>query len=399
MGKSVGARKGWVRLAVGLMMLALAVVASGCGSSSSSSSSSAETSSTESSGTESSSTETSGGDFAAAEKFVAEHEKEPSSIHAQHALAAKPKPGKIIYLQCAVAQCAQQAAGMKEAAEASGWSFEVENYDSADPSTLITGLQNALTKDPNAVVFTGSPEEIWAPEIPAYEKAGVAMIPMFVGPAKIEGPVIANISPELENEIAGKLLADWFMVDSGGTGTALIQAVPGYPAITLWVENFEKEVAAECPGCSVEVVEASLEELGNGSSTQTMVSALQRNADAKYAFSYNGNFLTGLPGEAQNAGLSEVKVGTYSTTGDYVAEAAAGKDFGLIMLSNIYAGWAAMNAALQHEEGYTLSQEEELLTTQLATEKSATQELAERANSYTAPPSFKQEFKKLWGVG
>jgi ribose transport system substrate-binding protein len=383
-----------------LVALLTAVIVAGCGGGGSSSSSSTGSSTGEAETKEGGSQETSSsGDLAPLEKFIAEYEKEPTEIHAKKALASKPKPGEtIVFLQCAVTQCSQQATGVKGAAAAIGWKTEIMNYDSADPSTLLTAMQDALAKDPVAVIFSGSPEEIWAKMIPAYEKAGVAIIPMFIGPAKVEGPVIANIAGELENEIAGKLLADWLTVNSEGTGSAVIQAVPGFPAITIWVEYFKEELEKECPGCSLETVEVSLEELGDGSSTQTTLSAMQR-AGATYAFAYNGAFIANLPTEAQTAGLSEANIGTYAATGDYVAEAAAGKNGAFIMLSTIYAGWIAVNAALLHAEGQSMTEEEALLPIQLATKESATQELAERANSYEAPPNYKAEFEKLWGVG
>jgi ribose transport system substrate-binding protein len=399
MGNSKRARRGQAYVVVALAALLTALIVTGCGGGGSSSSSSVASTTTEGEAKETETT-SSGSNFASLEKFIAEYEKEPSAIHAKKALSAKPKAGEtVVFLQCAVAQCAQQGEGIKEATEAVGWKTEIANYDSADPSTLLTQMQDALAKHPVAVVFSGSPEEIWAKEIPAYEKAGVALIPLFIGPAKVEGPVIANIAGQLENEIAGKLIADWFIVNSGGKGSGVIQAVPGFPAITLWVEYFEKELAKECSACSVEAVEVSLEELGDGSSTGTMVSAMQRSGSATYAFAYNGGFIPNLPTEAQTAGLSEVNIGTYSATGDYVAEAAAGKNGAYMLLSNVYAGWLAVNAALLHTEGAAMTEEEELLPVQLATPESATQELAERANSYTAPPSFREEFKKLWGVG
>jgi ribose transport system substrate-binding protein len=401
MGKSKRARSGQLFGLVALAALLASLVVTGCGGGGSSSSSSSASTTGEAETKEANSEETgSGGNFAPLEKFIAEYEKEPSAIHAKKALASKPKPGQtIVFLQCAVAQCSQQATGVKEATAAVGWKTEIANYDSADPSTLLTQMQDALAKHPVAVIFSGSPEEIWAKEIPAYEKAGVALIPMFIGPAKVEGPVIANIAGKLENEIAGKLLADWFTVNSEGKGSGVIQAVPGFPAITIWVEYFQEELGKVCPECSLEELEVSLEELGDGSSTQTTLSAMQRTGNATYAFAYNGGFIPNLPTEAQTAGLSEVNIGTYAATGDYVAEAAAGKNGAFILLSNIYAGWIAVNAALLHEEGASMTEEEALLPIQLATKESATQQLAERANSYEAPPKYKEEFEKLWGVG
>lgn len=399
MGISESARKGRIYFGAALALLLVALLAAGCGggSSSSSSSTDAETSSGETSSAGEG--EGSGQQFSALENVIAEYEQEPTEIGAKLPLSSPPQAGEtMIFLECDVTQCAQQGAGIKEAAESVGWNFESVQFKTADPSTLITQMKDALSKDPVAVVFSGTPEELWSQMIPAYEKAGVALIPLFVGPAKIKGPVIASIGGVLENEIAGQVLADWFVVNSEGSGTAVIQSVPGFPAITLWVEEFEAEVAKECPDCSVSVVEVTLAELAEGSSTQTTLSALQRDSAAKYVFAYNGNFVAGLSGELQNAGLSDVKIGTYAATSDYVAEAANGKDYALMVNGNTYSGWLAVDIALLHAEGATVKPEEEILPVQLLTMKSATPELAEMANDYQLPTNYKQEFKELWGT-
>lgn len=395
MGNSEGARLGRLGLAVALAALFAALIA-GCGGSSSSSSETAST------GSETASAGGSGeavGNQAALEKVIAEYELEPTAIGAKLALAKQPKAGEaIIFLECDVTQCAQQGSGIKDAAESVGWRYESQQFKTADPSTLITGMKEALAKDPVAVVFSGTPEELWSQMIPAYEKAGVALIPLFVGPAKIKGPVIASIGGRLENEVAGKVLADWFIVNSEGGGSAVIQGVAGFPAVTLWVEQFEAEVAKECSGCSVEAVEVTTAELAEGSSTATTLSALQRNSSAKYVFAYNGNFVAGLSTELENAGLGDVKVGTYAATSDYVAEAADGKDYALMADGNTYSGWLAADIAMLHAEGAKVKPEEELLPVQLLTMKSATPELAEMANDYQLPVNYKEEFKKLWGA-
>ncbi len=393
MGNSKGARKGLSYVVTAVVVLLFAMLAAACGGGGDTSSDTGASTAAES-GTEA------GGDFAALEAAVAEAEQEPTEIAVKQPLSSKPEAGEtIVFLECDVTQCQQQGAGLEQSAEAVGWKYDSIPFKTADPATLITGMKEALTKDPVAVVFSGTPEELWSQMIPAYEKAGVALIPLFIGPAKVEGPVIGNIGGPLDNEVAGRILADWFIVNSEGSGTALLQAVAGFPAVTLWQEDFEAEVAKKCPGCSVKTVEVTVAELAEGASTATTVSALQRDSSIGYVFAYNGNFIPGLSAELENAGLSEIQIGSYAATSDYVNEAVAGKDYAFLGLNTEYSGWLAADIAMRHTEGTELKPEETLLPIQLLTNKSATPELAEMANDFQLPADYKQEFKELWGAG
>lgn len=408
MGKLIAMRR-WSRYLTVMAivgLLAIAVTACGGGGSSSSSSGESTEAPAESTETTASATEAeegeSGGEEAgssAVASFVAEAEKEPE-FAIQKALPSKPEPGKVVFcLKNEVAQSQIICNGARKASEAVDFKYEERSYDSADASALIVLMKEVLQSKPDLVVFGGDPEAIWGQVKPEYEKAGVSLVPIFVGPVKEDKVVLGNVAGTSTQEKAAKISADWFIQESGGKGTALIQTVPGFPVIGQWQGFIEEDVETDCEACSTQTIEASLEELGSGAAVQGLVSALQSEQSIEYAIAYNNNFLVGIAHELENAGLPDVKVGGWSGTAESVTDTLQGHEFGWILFNQEYTGWMAVNIYLDHLAGIELTPEEEVLPMQLITTKNATKEIAESANEFSMPSDFQQQFKKLWGVG
>jgi ABC-type sugar transport system substrate-binding protein len=336
---------------------------------------------------------------AAIEQFVTAAMEEPT-FRIKQALPSAPERGKtIVYLQNDVAQSQTIGSGVRAAAESVGWKYEVINYKSADTSTLLIAMKDALDKRPVAVIFSGAPETIWASMKPAYAAAKVKLVPMYVGPATIDETVVGNVAGEPDNNYAGKVLADWFITNSGGSGKAAIQAVAGFPVIAVWQKAFQAEVAAQCSKCQVKVVQTTVDALAQGTAVQEIVSALQSDQSIKYAFAYNTNFFPGITNELSNAGLSDVKVGGWSATSEGVADIVRGKDYGWMVLNTKYSGWLAFDMVLNHLAGVKLTPAEEILPQQLITKKNATPEKVKTANDFELPMDYPEQFKKLWHVG
>lgn len=390
------ARTGRIYFVAAVAALSGALALAGCGSGGSSSSSSTTAETASSTSAESSSA---GGDLSSLEEAVATAEAEPTEIGVKAPLSSKPEAGKtVVWLNCDVTQCQTIGAGMKEAADAVGWNFKSINWKEADSATLISAMKEALQMHPVAVAFSGPPEALWSQMIPAYEEAGVGLIPMFVGPVKAGSAILGNIDGPADNEYAGKVLADWFIVNSGGEGKAAVQAISGFPVVTLWQEAFEAEVSSECAGCSTKPVETSVAEIGAGAGTSTMISALQADSSLGYAMTYNGVFIPGLDKELKNAGLSDVKLGGYIGTSEFVTDAVNGSDYAFMGLNTEYSGWLALDYALRASENTALEPSETLLPAQLMTMNNATPELAKITTNYNLPANYQEQFKQLWGV-
>lgn len=363
----------------------LAALTSGCGSSDSSTSSTA--------------SETGGAgstDLAAIEAAVRKAEQPPTKIGVTTPLPAKPEAGKtFVYLQCELLQCQSIGESIHEAVDAVGWHYVQIDYKQADPSTLISGMKQALKDNAVAVTFTGLPEALWSQMIPEYEKAGAAIIPEYVGPTKLQGPVIGNINSPTDTARGAKALADWFIADSKGKGKALLHNVPQYGTVNAWTEQFKEAVEEDCDACEVETVNTTIAQVVGGEISSAVVSALQRNSSLEYAFAFNGGFFTGLPAALQNAGLSDVKVGGYIAVPEDVANLIAGKGGAYGGLNTDYGAWLAVDLALRKEAGVTLPESQQALPFQLLTEDSAT----EAASDFQLPDGYQDQFKKVWKVG
>jgi len=391
-GRSV-VRSGRGRVVLGAIALALAVPAAGCGDDDSGSSDAAgKTTATATAAPPSA-------DLEAVKRFVAQAEATPTKIPVKLPLKAKPKAGQtVINLSFDIPQAQQVAQGVRQAVEAVGWKYEQINFKSADISTLVAALQEALDRKPLAVVFAVGPEATWQQLRPAYEKAGVGMIPYLIGPAKETGPVWANIGSGAQNDWIGKVLADWMIVDSGGTGKAVLQAIPAFGAVTEWVDAFKREVAEQCPKCEVRTAETSIADATGGTAGAALISALQSNG-GQYAFVYNGAFIPGLKGQLDAAGLRDVKLGGWSATSEYITNELQGSDYAWLAPNTRYIGWLAVDTALRHLEGTKLETEQTLLPAQLITKDNATPELVKAVDDFRFPVDYGQQFQTLWKVG
>ena len=374
-------------LMAGTALIAVAAILAGCGS--------AKPAST-GGGTASSSTAPSSAKAAASTPGVlASYENAPTAIPITTPLKAAPPKGKtFVFLQCDVAQCTEESTAMKAVVAAIGWNLKVIPYQSENPATLISGLQQALQLHPAAVGLTGIPQIEWQSEVPAYEKAGVPIVVGQVGPQVLSKTVIASIGNDLNVQITAKVLADYFIAKSGGKGKILQFQVPDFPILGAFDQAFRADVQASCPGCSVTQLTGTIAEVTSGGSTAAIVSALQRDPQDTWLVTDDGPWVDGLPSALAAAHLHVKIIGegadvtdeTDIKQGTMTAFTAVALDYGM---------WAMMDAVLRHLEGMPNSPNEGLLPVQLLVKG----ESFTVSESYNQPSDYAAQMEKLWHVG
>jgi len=326
---------------------------------------------------------------------VASYEKAPTAVPITTPLKTSPPKGKtFVFLQCNVAQCTEESTAMKAVTAAIGWNLKVIPYQSENPATIISGLQQALQLHPAAVGLTGIPQIEWQSELPAYEKAGVPIVVGQVGPQVLSKTVIASIGNDLNVQITAKVLADYFIANSGGKGKILQFQVPDFPILGAFDQAFRADVQASCPGCSVTPLTGTIAEVTSGGATAAIVSALQRNPQDTWLVTDDGPWVDGLPSALAAAHLHVKIIGegadvtneTGIKEGTMTAFTAVALDYGM---------WAMMDAVLRHLEGMPNSANEGLLPVQLLV-KGASFTVSE---SYNQPADFATQMEKLWHVG
>lgn len=384
------------RLVLVLALMAFsAIVLAACGGSDSSSSttSSGTTASAEGEGGES-------GESGSGSTIVPEPPTEPpTEIPIKEALPKKPQHKNVIWLACGLPACqGYLSAGYKNSAAALGWGFEQINYDTLKASE---GVQQALNKNPDYIFITGIPPAAFETQAKEAIKKG---IPIFSGfdttpPEPEKNGIYTQYANYPGYEVATQLGA-WVVNDSEGKGKAAMVQIGEYPILTKQTEEAEKFLGKKCPECSIETIDVTVEDVGEGKVPAKIVAFLQSHPDTEYVWFTFGDLATGVYPALQAAGL-EVKligaqankvINTELSKGNYSAWNTQAQEM---------AGWLAMDSAARISEELPLEPYEEtgnLPTWVIDSPETADELLEFSEGEWPGPEGFQEQFEELWQV-
>ncbi len=399
-------------LTAGVAVITIGGALSACSSSKTSTSSATTASSSATTASGSSGTTASSGGASsavtAAEQIVAQAEQPPTHIPQTTPLSSAPPKGKtFVFLQCEVSQCTDIASGIKAATAAIGWNLKTIPFQSANPATLVSGLQQALQYNPVAVAFSGLPEVTWQSEIPAYQKAGVIMIPAFMGQLTTPSPVVPyDIGAYNGTVESAKQIAAWITEKSNANAQVLSVGVPSFPLLATYTTAFASALGADCSACKITDVNATIPQVDAGQIDSLIVTALQKNPSIKYVTVVDGAFIDGLPSALAAAGLTgKVQITGIGADVSNETNILSGGDFkAFTALATIDSGWVMVDAALRHLEGMPVTSTNDGTSTgslpgMLLTEKSMKANNIPAANSFNFPADYASQFMSLWHVG
>lgn len=385
----------WTATAV----MSAALLAAGCSSTSKSSSSpttsgsggSSAVSSAGGSGTASSGS--AGSVVATAQAAVAKAMIAPTTILQTQKLTSKPKPETIVFLQCELSSCTAIGSGVRAGAKALGWTYKSIAFKTTDATTLISAMKQALQYHPYAVSFSGTPEAIWASEIPAYQSAGVKIIPIVIGPLSSTS---ATVPVELGDfTSSGVALANYFIADSNGAGHALVFNIPAFPVLTQVATGIKKTISSGCPDCKVTSLDGTLPQVSGGQIPSTIVTALKKDPSIKYLLTSNLLLVGGVTSALKSAGLTSVKViGDQPESSDLQA-IKNGTESAATVSGNPVLGWMAVDSAARLSEGMSVPANDSGTPVHLLTRTNLT---STNLNDYILPADYPAQFKALWGV-
>ena len=329
---------------------------------------------------------------AAAEAYVTKAEQVPTSIPLNTPLKTKPPTGKtFVFMQCDIDQCTVEAQALKTVTAALGWNLKTIPYQSANPATLISGMQQALQYNPVGVGLSGIPEAEWSSVVPAYQKANVPIVLAYVGPQQLDNTIIANIGDTTSVTLDAKALANYFIAKSNGTGHILQFQVPDFPILNTFDQAFRSAVSAGCSACSVTPLTGTIAQVTGGGATGAIVSALQRNPSIGWVVTDDGPWVDGLPAAAANAGLHPKIIGEGADTVNET-DIKAGTATAFTGLALNYGQWAMIDAVLRHMEGMPIPANEGTLPIQLLTQH----DNFTVSSSFDQPANYATQMKALW---
>jgi len=389
------ARVRGVAVIVGMLAIALALAA--CGSSSSSSSAGS-SSSSGSSGSSGGSTATNAaastgtGSVAAAAAALTPYKSLPTTINITTPLKSAPPKGRtFVMLGTNNPSNVIVQQEMAKLAKDAGWNFSVVSYDPANPGTFTAAETTALSKHPQYLTEAGLP--LTASQIAMAKNAGAKWILDSVYPITLGGAVIAQSDAYAQDALMGKIVADYFISDSGGKGNAVIEHIPSYPILDGFTSGFGNEVKAKCPNCKTTEADITIPDLVAGKAPSTLVSALRSNSAANYLVFDDGPFADGITSALSAAGLNgKVKVIGEAADQAGIAALKNGSEAAWTGFDPGYEAFENMDIAFRDTEGMPIpvSQEAQQPTQLL------TKDTIGSTSNWSAPTNAEAQFLKLW---
>jgi ribose transport system substrate-binding protein len=336
--------------------------------------------------------------LAGAQTVVTEAEKVPTTISATTPLTKRPPTGKsIVFLQDGTQPSGEIFGGIQEAAQTVGWTASSIKFDPSDLSTLNAGLLQALTTGADYVVDSGFPEsQLSKSTVAKFKAAGVPIIVVGTTPVPETDTLLGDSSDQNHYVLAGKQLADWFIVDSQGNGKAVVVNLTTYPSLTLFTDNFSAEAAKICPSCKTDTVKSTIGDALKGTLTTQVIAKLRADRSIKYAVFDNSGEIAGLDAQLKTAGLTDVKVIGHGIDPVALKSLESGQAKAFIAYNFRYAGWAAMDIAVRKSVGDPVGNPKSVQPSQLITSATASQLPADAV--FRAPADGLQQFAKLWLV-
>ncbi len=232
----------------------------------------------------------------------------------------------IISLVQAVPILTQWEAEMNAALEGSG--LEVTSFDgNFDPNEWGRGVEQAIAEQADLIFLLGVPPGAVAPQVAEAEAAGIPVIASLQGtPGKTVDEVpglVADVG--FDYRVPGRMMAQWFVADSGGTGNALIMSSDDNTSSPDVWGAMEEEITRLCPDCTFTREDSTVPEWSDGTLQQRTKALVQADPDITHILAvYDGMTLAIEPGLVELGLEDDIRVAGFNGTPAVMANVQAG---------------------------------------------------------------------------
>lgn len=292
-------------------------------------------------------------------------------------------------------QFALTAKVLEEATASVGAKLQVCNGDGT-PSTISQCIDGAVN-DANVgtIILDGFFIGMAANSVMAAQAAGIDVIssnqnvmPDF--PASDTLGYVVSPGTDMFVEVAS-----WISLDSGGTGNQLVLVSQDGPIQQAFVEAGMAEVEADCPDCTISMLEVSSANFGQVSSD--LGAKLLQDPNIEYV---HAQFAQYLPVVIPAVASTGQKIGTGAATLGALQAVAGGQVAAASGQSATFGSWALVDTALRmanDQEVFEYVIPTRLFTADNIGDVTLTEE-AEASGEWYGPTTFADDFKKLWGA-
>jgi len=374
-----------------LLTAGCACAAAGCGSSSSTNSN---TSSATSSG-HAAAPATAG--VSAAEKQLRGYDTAPTTIGTYPTLKTAPPKGKtVVYIGTSEVQNVQVNKTIQQVAALAGWKFYSVSYDPANPATFLAAFNTAVTKHANYVMEADTP---LPPQVISEATAHDIKLELDSGyPTPTTGPVIDDSGSYADTRLWGELVADEFVVASHGSGKAVEEAVPQYPVLDGFASGFKSTVKADCPKCSIAVVDVTLAQFEAGQLISAVISAVKSHPGYDYLVTDDGPFFDGIRSALSAAGISGEQIMGEVGDAEGFQAVKAGTELAWAGYSVPFDGFQMMDAAFRNAEGLPVPTADATQPVELVTHANAGSLQLSSLDGWNYPTNALQQFERVWKI-
>src|SRR6185437_7300406 len=213
-----------------------------------------------------------------------------------------PKVKTIAFIQCSIPSCVHLGNYLVNAGKMLGWTVKRIN-GGLSPETIKNAYDQAISDNVDAVIGSGFPKTIFAPELAQLKAKNIPVIELSVGTSPGTG-ITAVYEGTKTNQNYGILQADWVYAKLGKTANTLVIGLPTFPTITILEGAFKKAYKQLCPSCALGQVTVAATTIGTPKIPTTVVGYLQSHPTVNMIETSDSDTVIGLPSALQAAGMN-----------------------------------------------------------------------------------------------
>ncbi len=215
---------------------------------------------------------------------------------------AIPKGKTIAFVQCSIPSCVHLGNYLVTAGKLLGWKVDRIN-GGLTPETVKNAYDEAISANVNAVIGSGFPKSIFAPELATLKSKNIPVIELSVGTSPGTG-ITAVYEGTQTNVNYGILQADWVYAKLGAKASALVIGLPTFPTITILENSFKKTYKQLCSSCALGQVTVAATTIGTPKIPATVIGYLQSHPTVNLIETSDSDTVIGLPSALSAAGLN-----------------------------------------------------------------------------------------------
>jgi ABC-type sugar transport system substrate-binding protein len=388
----------WLFAALAIVLLAVALAACGGGGSSSSSTGASEGGGGES--TVSSEEGGSGGDAQIKEeaaKLTAKAETPPAKVpEADLPLKNQNIPtGKTVaFLGCGAEQCEEYFQPIQEGAEALGWSAKMYQ-GSVEPNKIVKYFEEIVASKPDVFIACCVAPSIAGKYVKELKEEGTISVMCCTQKEGTEGLTKLLSVPD-DKLIAGENAANFMLAEKGEELHVLYVNSEDFEVSKQYAEGLKGQVEKLCSSCTVDEIQAAVEDIGKPAISTAVVSYLRSHPEINYVSTLFSPLLIGVPAAMQAAGL-DIPITSTASGAIALEDVKTGKEnWKAVQNFGIEWGLQGLNIAVRTMLNEPLG-DETLTPEVLVTEKNAAKVSPGAGNQPVIPDALEQ-YEAIWGV-